>query len=199
MHRSPGQCKRGGGAARGHRRQLARAGGAAGCESRAAGPEREACRSLSPRSRTALGGALVGVGQLAMASWPIAGRHPAHRAPPAAAPTPAVPRQVAGAAWARVGYRRCRAGALGVLPVTGSGRQSGRSRRRKRPFDFPILLVCYKKRPSSCANNTITRLQQAKRCGGMLQHSKAVTNSARSVESVMLRVFSQAWHKRYES
>jgi hypothetical protein len=55
---------------------------------------------------------------------------------PPAAPTPAVPRQAAGAAWAR-GYR-WRAGGV---PVTGSGRQGGRSRQWKRPFDFPIPIT----------------------------------------------------------
>jgi hypothetical protein len=53
---------------------------------------------------------------------------------PPAAPTPAVPRQAAGAAWAR--GHRWRAGGV---PVAGSGRQGGRSRQWKRPFDFPIL------------------------------------------------------------
>ena len=55
---------------------------------------------------------------------------------PPAAPTPAVPRQAAGAAWAR--GHRWRAGGV---PVAGSGRQGGRSRQWKRPFDFPILLL----------------------------------------------------------
>jgi hypothetical protein len=49
---------------------------------------------------------------------------------PPAAPTPAVPRQVVGAAWAR--GHRWRAGGV---PVAGSGRQGGRSRQWKRPFD----------------------------------------------------------------
>ena len=39
--------------------------------------------------------------------------------------------------------RRCRAGALGALQVAGSGRQGGRSRRWKSPFDFPIRRWCW--------------------------------------------------------